>query len=103
MAREQPITGDTPDEADDEVATDALVDGDVPFTPGTARAALAHRNFRIVWAGALSSSIGTWMQNVVLVDPLVCARAPQADRVNRSSSEAVRETCAAATRRPSNR
>jgi MFS family permease len=38
----------------------------VPFTPGTARAALAVRDFRIVWLGAFSSNIGTWMQNVVL-------------------------------------
>ena len=54
------------EESEEAVATDALVDGDVPFTPGTARAALAHRNFRVVWLGAMSSSIGTWMQNVVL-------------------------------------
>src|SRR3954447_16303608 len=53
-------------DSEEEVATDALVDGDVPFTPDTARAALAHRNFRVVWLGAMSSSIGTWMQNVVL-------------------------------------
>ena len=38
----------------------------MPFTPGTARAALAVRDFRIVWLGAFSSNIGTWMQNVVL-------------------------------------
>ena len=49
-----------------EEATEAYVDGDVALTPGTARAALAHRNFRVVWLGALSSSVGTWMQNVVL-------------------------------------
>lgn len=49
-----------------EEATAAYVDGDVALTPGTARAALAHRNFRIVWLGALSSSVGTWMQNIVL-------------------------------------
>jgi MFS family permease len=47
-------------------ATEAYVDGDVAITPGTARAALAHRDFRVVWLGALSSSVGTWMQNVVL-------------------------------------
>jgi MFS family permease len=47
---------------------DALVDGDSPLPPrrGTARAALAHRTFRIVFLGAFASNIGTWMQNVVL-------------------------------------
>ena len=45
---------------------DGLNEGDVPFTPGTARAALAVRDFRIVWLGAFASNIGTWMQNVVL-------------------------------------
>ncbi len=49
-----------------EDATDALVDGDVAITPGTARAALRHRNFRIVWWGTLGSNVGTWAQNVVL-------------------------------------
>lgn len=49
-----------------EDATDALVDGDRAFTPGTAQAALSHRSFRIVWAGTLASNIGTWMQNVLL-------------------------------------
>lgn len=34
--------------------------------PGTARAALGHRDFRIVWSGTFASNIGTWMQNVVL-------------------------------------
>ncbi len=47
---------------------DALVDGDTPLPPrrGTARAALSHRTFRIVFLGAFASNIGTWMQNVVL-------------------------------------
>jgi MFS family permease len=47
---------------------DALVDGDSPLPPhrGTARAALSHRTFRIVFLGAFASNIGTWMQNVVL-------------------------------------
>jgi MFS family permease len=49
-----------------EDATDALVDGDVAIAPGTARAALRHRNFRIVWWGTLGSNVGTWAQNVVL-------------------------------------
>ena len=34
--------------------------------PGTAQAALRHRDFRIVWAGTFTSNIGTWMQNVLL-------------------------------------
>lgn len=34
--------------------------------PGTAAAALAHRDFRVVWAGSLGSNVGTWMQNAVL-------------------------------------
>ena len=45
---------------------DALVDGDRPLATGTARAALRHRTFRIVFLGAFASNIGTWMQNVVL-------------------------------------
>ena len=47
---------------------DAVVDGDspVPVRTGTARAALRHRTFRIVFLGAFASNIGTWMQNVVL-------------------------------------
>jgi MFS family permease len=49
-----------------EEATDALVDGDVALVRGTARAALRHRDFRIVWWGTLGSNVGTWMQNVVL-------------------------------------
>src|SRR5437660_1043258 len=52
---------------DAEAATDALVNADVEVTPGTARAALRHRDFRIVWSGTIGSNIGTWMQNVVLV------------------------------------
>jgi MFS family permease len=34
--------------------------------PGTVRAALSYRDFRIVWLGLFASSIGTWMQNVAL-------------------------------------
>ncbi len=47
---------------------DAVVDGDTPLGAkrGTARAALSHRTFRIVFLGAFASNIGTWMQNVVL-------------------------------------
>ncbi len=49
-----------------EDATDALVDGDVTYARGTARAALAHRPFRVVWGGTFASNVGTWMQNVIL-------------------------------------
>jgi MFS family permease len=45
---------------------DAVVDGDSPISTGTARSALGHRTFRIVFFGAFASNIGTWMQNVVL-------------------------------------
>ena len=34
--------------------------------PGTARAALGYRNFRIIWIGLFASNIGTWMQNLAL-------------------------------------
>ncbi|HET6794535.1 MAG TPA: MFS transporter [Acidimicrobiales bacterium] len=49
-----------------EEADEAQIEGDVPYAPGSARAALAHRSFRYVWAGALASNVGTWMQNVAL-------------------------------------
>ena len=45
---------------------DALLDGDRPFVPGTAMSALRHRTFRVVFAGAFLSNIGTWMQSAVL-------------------------------------
>lgn len=57
---------DRPDSADLERVEDALVDGDVALDRGTARAALRHRNFRIVFAGTFASNVGTWMQNVLL-------------------------------------
>ncbi len=34
--------------------------------PGTARAALAYREFRLIWFGLFLSNIGTWMQNFTL-------------------------------------
>jgi MFS family permease len=52
--------------ADIEPAEDATLEGDAPFAPGSARAALAHRDFTIVWSGSLASNVGTWMQNVAL-------------------------------------
>jgi MFS family permease len=45
---------------------DAMLEGDRPFAPGTARAAFSHPTFRTVYLGAFASNIGTWMQNVVL-------------------------------------
>jgi MFS family permease len=55
-----------PPEAHLEQADDAQVDGDLPYTPGSARGALSHRSFRSVWLGTFASNIGTWMQNVAL-------------------------------------
>ncbi|HEY1828436.1 MAG TPA: hypothetical protein VGF87_10465, partial [Acidimicrobiales bacterium] len=63
----------TPESANDDARTysleeieDSVLDGDRTIVPGTARAALRHRTFRIVYLGAFASNIGTWMQNVVL-------------------------------------
>ena len=52
--------------SDIEGAEEAAQEGDVPYRPGSARAALAHREFTVVWLGALASNVGTWMQNVAL-------------------------------------
>jgi MFS family permease len=40
--------------------------GRKPPTPGSARAALSHRNYRLVYFGSFSSNIGSWAQTVVL-------------------------------------
>ncbi|MEZ5144228.1 MAG: MFS transporter [Acidimicrobiales bacterium] len=45
---------------------DAEREGDRPFAPGTARAALSYSGFRRVYTGWLASNVGSWMQNVVL-------------------------------------
>jgi MFS family permease len=45
---------------------DSVLDGDRPVATGTARSALKHRTFRVVFFGAFASNIGTWMQNVIL-------------------------------------
>src|SRR4051812_38151987 len=45
---------------------DALLEGDRVLETSAARAALRHRDFRVVWMGAFASNIGTWMQNVTL-------------------------------------
>ncbi len=34
--------------------------------PGSVRAALSYRDFRIIWIGLFASNIGTWMQNLAL-------------------------------------
>ena len=35
-------------------------------TPGTARSALSHRDFRLVWGGLFASNVGNWMQTTIL-------------------------------------
>jgi MFS family permease len=47
-------------------AEEAFLEGDVPYMRGSARAALSHRNFTIVWSGLTASNVGTWMQNFTL-------------------------------------
>src|SRR5437764_12574962 len=54
------------EEVEFDQAEEASLEGDVPYVPGSARAALSHRNFTIVWAGLSASNIGTWMQNFTL-------------------------------------
>lgn len=49
-----------------EEVEEALLEGDSRFAPGTARAALSHPIFRTLFVGFFLSSIGTWMQQVVL-------------------------------------
>jgi predicted MFS family arabinose efflux permease len=49
-----------------EETEDAVLEGDRPYAPGTARAALAHRDFRTLYTGFFLSSIGTWMQSATL-------------------------------------
>ena len=54
------------DDADAEAIADACEDGGVTWRRGTARAALRHRDFTILWSGMFASNIGTWMQTIVL-------------------------------------
>lgn len=49
-----------------EETEEAVLSGGVAYRPGSARAALAHRPFRMVWMGSMASNIGTWMQNIAL-------------------------------------
>lgn len=60
----QPTLGQTQPELEE--VEDAALDGDIAYRPGSARAALAQRPFRLVFAGAFASNIGSWMQNVAL-------------------------------------
>src|SRR5438067_7503431 len=53
-------------DADSELFTDAIEDGDITFASGTARAAIRHHDFRVFWQGLFASNIGTWMQNVIV-------------------------------------
>lgn len=58
----------SPAEVDEFVAEadEAMVDGDRSVEVNAVRAVLANRNFRTMWASSLGSTIGTWMQNVIL-------------------------------------
>src|SRR4030088_2350121 len=62
------MPGDRADghEPDTEEATEAIIEGDLGFRRGTAKAGLRKRDFRIFWGGTFASNIGTWMQNVLL-------------------------------------
>lgn len=42
------------------------IDSPHGFRPGSVRAALTYRDFRLVWIGSFTSGTGTWIQNVVL-------------------------------------
>jgi MFS family permease len=50
-----------------EDAEDAILDGDRPYQPGSARAVLRNRTFSTIYFGAFASNIGSWMQNAVLM------------------------------------
>jgi MFS family permease len=49
-----------------EEAEEAMVDGDRTVEVSAVRSALANRDFRTMWLSSLGSTIGTWMQNVIL-------------------------------------
>ena len=44
--------------------------------PGRIAIALTHRNFRLLWMGALTSSVGTWMQKVAQAWLIVAMAGP---------------------------
>ena len=58
----------SPEEVDRFVAEaeEAMVDADRTVEVNAVRGALGNRNFRTMWASSLGSTIGTWMQNVIL-------------------------------------
>jgi len=45
--------------------------------PGRIAIALTHRNFRLLWMGALTSSVGTWMQKVAQAWLIVAMAGPE--------------------------
>ncbi len=47
-------------------AAEILTPPEHGYEPGTARAALSYRKFRIIFTGLALSNIGTWMQNFTL-------------------------------------
>jgi MFS family permease len=50
--------------------------GAVRSAPGRIAIALTHRNFRLLWMGALTSSTGTWMQKVAQAWLIVAMTGP---------------------------
>jgi MFS family permease len=61
----RPVHGSVPT-SEQEPATSPVAGARREPAPGTARAALRHRDFRVVFYGAFASNIGKWMQNVAL-------------------------------------
>jgi MFS family permease len=49
-----------------EEAEEAMVDGDRTVEVSAVRSALRNRDFRTMWLSSLGSTVGTWMQNVIL-------------------------------------
>jgi MFS family permease len=49
-----------------EEAEEAMVDGDRTVEVSAVRSALRNSDFRTMWLSSLGSTIGTWMQNVIL-------------------------------------
>ncbi|MHB8430965.1 MAG: MFS transporter [Acidimicrobiales bacterium] len=63
---DRPVWSKSAPEARLDQSDDAQLEGDLPYTPGSARGALAHQAFRSVWLGTFASNVGTWMQNIAL-------------------------------------
>jgi MFS family permease len=68
LAAHQPMTRRPDPEPIPEDVEESLLEGDDYPThrKGTARAAFAHRDFRVMWFGSFGSNVGSWMQQVVL-------------------------------------